>query len=113
MLALTAFGLARPLADFLVGRSLPAPLFEKLYKIVEEDPAIEQVLALRATYSGPEEVIVVGKVRPASNLSIRQLTLAMDNLDHKIRDALPIVADMFMDVTGHSIEDDPVPPRDK
>ena len=103
LLALMAFGLARPLADFLVGRALPAPLFEKLYKIVEEDPAFEQVLTLRATYSGPEEVIVVAKVRPASNLSIGQLTLAMDNLDHKIRDALPIVADVFIDITGHSI----------
>ncbi len=30
LLAVTAFGLARPFADFLVGRSLPPPQFEKL-----------------------------------------------------------------------------------
>jgi len=100
LLAVTAFGLARSLADFLVGRSLSAPLFEKLYAIVEEDPAIEQVLSLRAIYTGPEEVIVVAKVHPAQSLNIEQLTQAMDDLDHKIRRALPLVADVFVDVTS-------------
>ena len=102
LLAITAFGLARPLADFLVGRSLPALLLEKLYK---EDVAIEEVLSLRATYSGPEEVIVVAKVRPSSNLNIEQLTRAMDDLDRRIRHALPIVADVFIDVTADRAED--------
>ncbi len=106
LLAVTAFGLARPLADFLVGRSLPASLLEKLYAIVNEDPAIEQLLSLRATYSGPEEVIVAGKVRPRANLNVEQLTRAMDDLDRRIRFALPIVADVFIDVTANRAEDD-------
>jgi divalent metal cation (Fe/Co/Zn/Cd) transporter len=105
LLAVTAFGLARPLADFLVGRSLPASLLEKLYAIVNEDPAIEQLFSLRATYSGPEEVIVVGKVRPSANLNIEQLARAMDDLDRRIRFALPIVADVFIDVTANRAED--------
>jgi cation diffusion facilitator family transporter len=105
LLAVTAFALARPLADFLVGRSLPQSLLEKLYAIVNEDPAIEELLSLRATYSGPEEVIVVGKVRPSPNLNIEQFTRAMDELDRKIRSALPLVADVFIDVTGHRVED--------
>src|SRR6202521_1856223 len=93
LLAVTAFGVARPLADFLVGRSLPAPLLEKLYAIVKEDAAIDQVLSLRAMYSGPEEVIVVAKVHPSSSLNSEQLTRAMDDLDRRIRLALPLVAD--------------------
>jgi len=107
LLAVTAFGLARPLADFLVGRSLPGPMLEKLYAIIEEDAAIDDVLALRATYSGPEEVIVVAKVRPSSRLNIEQLTRAMDDLDRKILSALPIVADVFIDVTAYGADDNP------
>ncbi len=99
LLAITAFALARSLADFLVGRSLPAPQLERLHTIIKEEPAVEEVLALRATYSGPEEVIVLGKIRPSPDLSIQQLTRAMDDLDHKIRDALPLVADVFIDVS--------------
>jgi divalent metal cation (Fe/Co/Zn/Cd) transporter len=105
LLAITAFGLARPIADFLVGQSLPAPLFEKLYAIVREDSAIEQVLSLRAVYLGPEEAIVVAKVRPSASLNIEQLTRAMDDLDRRIRLALPLVADVFIDVTASRAED--------
>jgi cation diffusion facilitator family transporter len=105
LLAATAFGLARPFADFLIGRSLPPPQLEKLYAIVEADPAIESVLSLRAMYSGPEEVIVMAKVRPSRSLEIEQLTQAMDDLDRRIRRALPSVADIYMDVT-RGLEDD-------
>lgn len=33
--------------------------------MLKEDAAIEQVLSLRAIYSGPEEVVVMAKVRPS------------------------------------------------
>jgi cation diffusion facilitator family transporter len=105
LLAVTAFGLARPLADFLVGRSLPAAQLETLYEIVKKDAAIEEVVSLRAMYSGPEEVIVVAKVHPSASLNIEQLTAAMDALDHTIRRALPLVADVFIDVTAYRAED--------
>src|ERR1700674_1766842 len=65
LLAVTAFGVARPLADFLVGRSLRSPLLEKLEAIVREDPAIEKVLSLRTIYTGSEEVVVAAKIHPS------------------------------------------------
>jgi cation diffusion facilitator family transporter len=105
LLAVTAFGLARPLADFLVGRSLSAPLLEKLYAVVRGDVAIDQIVSLRAIYTGPEEVIVAAKVHPSANMNIEQLTRAMDDLDRRIRLALPLVADVFIDVTAHGAED--------
>ena len=106
LLAATAFGLARPFADFLVGRSLPPALLDPLYAIVEKDPAIERVLSLRALYTGPEEAVVVAKVRPSPSLSIERLAKAMDDLDRRIRLALPLVADVYIDVTAHRAEGD-------
>ena len=107
LLAVTAFGLARPLGDFLVGRSIPGPQLQTLRSILERDEAIDQVVTLRAMYSGPEEVIVVAKVHPAPGLDSVRLTRAMDDLDHRIREALPYVADVFVDVTAHRADDDP------
>ncbi len=104
LLSVTAFALARPFADFLVGRSLPSPQFEKLHALVRETPAIEQILSLRALYSGPEEVIVMAKVHPSVDITIEQLAGAMDQLDRKIRLALPFVADVFIDVTANRAE---------
>ncbi|HEY3257343.1 MAG TPA: hypothetical protein VGJ64_00695 [Gemmatimonadaceae bacterium] len=106
LLAVTAFGLARPFADFLVGRSLPPRLFERLFAIFRKDPAIEQVLSLRAVYTGPEEVIVAAKIHPRESLNAEQLTHAMDDLDRRIRLALPLVADVFVDVTANLAEGD-------
>ena len=100
LLAVTAFALARPFADFLVGRSISAPQLETLRAIVEGDPALEEVLMLQAMYSGPEEVIVLAKARPSPSMDIKELGHAMDELDRKIRRALPFVAEVFIDVTG-------------
>ncbi|MDP8979335.1 MAG: cation diffusion facilitator family transporter [Acidobacteriota bacterium] len=101
LLAVTAFGLARPFANFLVGRSIPAPYLEQLRGIFQKDEAIEKVLVLRTLYSGPEEVVVMAKVHPAAGMNTKELAQAMDALDGKIRAAMPVVADVFIDVTAH------------
>jgi cation diffusion facilitator family transporter len=100
LLTAMAFIVARPMAEFLVGRSVPEPLLEKLHAIFKEDPAVQQVHSLLATYFAPEEVIVAAKIRPTETLTGEQLAQAMDQLDHKIRSELPVVADVFIDVTA-------------
>ena len=104
MLAITAFGLGRLLADFLVGRALPQPLLQQLHDILATSPAIEEVLLVRAVYVGPEEVIVTAKVHPASNLTVDQLANAMDQVDTAMRAAVPLVADVYLDITAFSID---------
>lgn len=94
LLAITAFGLARPLADFLVGRSLPPELLLELQTIIEASPVIEQVISLQVVYTGPEEVIVAAKVRPSKKTTVEELARAMDELDHKLRDSSEFVADL-------------------
>lgn len=101
LLALTAVALARPLADFLIGRSLPAEQLKQLYAILAAASTIEEVLSLQAVYTGPEEVIVGAKVHPAAGLTIDQLTRAMDELDQTLRSALPEVAEVYLDVTTY------------
>src|SRR5262245_1941632 len=100
LLACTAFALARPFADFLVGRSIPLDLFEKLGAILDGDAALYRMLLLQAFYLAPEEVVVLAKVRPARGLSIPDLTRAMDELDGRVRQELPFVAEVFVDVTA-------------
>jgi divalent metal cation (Fe/Co/Zn/Cd) transporter len=110
LLAITAFALAHPLADFLVGRTLPARLLERLETMFREEAAIDEVLSVRAVYIGPEEVMVLAKIHPVESLSVEELTRSMDNLDERIRQQLPLVADIFIDVTTfHAGSDLPIP----
>ena len=100
LLAMTAFALARPFAEFLVGRSIAPEQLDQLRAMFDEDPAVDELMALRATYSAPEEVLVVARIRPSRELDIDRLGRAMDDLDTRIREAFPYVADVFIDVTG-------------
>jgi cation diffusion facilitator family transporter len=101
LMAATAFGLARPLADFLVGKSLPPELLEEIRSLIASDAAVEETLSVQAVYIGPEEVIVAAKVRPTPGLATEELSRAMDDLDHALRKASPYVADVYIDVTLH------------
>jgi cation diffusion facilitator family transporter len=105
LLASTAIGVARPFADFLVGRSIAPLALEEILAILESDAAVEQVLTFRAIYSGPEEVLVMAKIHPAAHINSEQFSQAMDGLDKKIRLAFPFVADVFIDVTATQIKD--------
>ena len=105
LLAVTAFAVARPLADFLIGRSLPRQQVDELHALVSQNPAIKEVLTLRAVYTGPEEVMIFAKVNPSPALNIDQLSRAMDDLDHKIRADFPLVADVYIDVTNARADD--------
>jgi len=100
LLAVTALAVGRPLAGFLVGRSIPPWMFDKLESVFREERAIEEVLSLHAIYTGPEEAVVLAKVRPSPGMDIGRLSRVMDELDGRIRTALPIVADVFIDVTA-------------
>jgi cation diffusion facilitator family transporter len=104
LLAGTAFGLARQVADDLIGRSMSPEQLQRLYTIVSSAPAVEQVLGLQAVYTGPQDVIVGAKVRPVASLTMDELTRAMDDLDAALRAAVPEVADVYIDVTAHRAE---------
>ena len=60
---------------------------------------------MQAVYTGPEEVIVAAKVRPSPEFTTEELSRAMDNLDHALREASPFVADVYIDVTSHNASD--------
>jgi divalent metal cation (Fe/Co/Zn/Cd) transporter len=99
LLAVAAFGLARPLADFLIGRSLADAQLQQLHQLFEETPEIGKVLSLRALYTGPEEVVVIAKIRPAPDVTTDALATAIDELVCRTRVALPLVADVFVHLT--------------
>jgi cation diffusion facilitator family transporter len=105
LMAATAFALGRPLADFLVGKSLPPELLEEIRSVIASDKAVDEIVSVQAVYIGPEEVIVAAKVRPTSGLKTEELSRAMDNLDHVLREVSPFVADVYIDVTSHHAGD--------
>ena len=106
LLAATAFGLARPLADLLIGRSMLPARLERVYAIIEGSPSIDEVLSVQAVYGAPQEVIVAAKVHPAPGKTADELAEALDEIDHSLRRELPEVAEVFVDLTSHRVSSD-------
>jgi cation diffusion facilitator family transporter len=104
LLAITAVGLARPLADFLVGRSVHRSDLEKLHAILVGSPAVDEVVSLQAVYTGPEEVVVAAKIRPRMTMSTSEIAQAMDELDRKLHAESSLVADVYLDLTTRQSE---------
>ncbi len=100
LLAATAVGLARPLADLLIGRSIPPVRLAKAEAIVAASPAIENVVSLYATYAGPQEAIVAAKVHPMPKQRAADLARSLDEIDRRLRTELAEVGEVFIDVTA-------------
>jgi cation diffusion facilitator family transporter len=105
LLGVTAVGLARPLADLLIGQSMRPERVELARRTLDESPAVDEVRQLYAVHVAPQEVVLAAKVHPSPDLSADELAREMDRVDTRLRTELPEVAEVFIDVTQHSSRD--------
>jgi cation diffusion facilitator family transporter len=101
LLAITALGLARPLADLLIGRSLSPARLQKARSIIEHSAAIDHVLNLYVVHAAPHEAILTARVHPAAGRSGEELAQLLDELDQRLRRELPEIGEVFIDITAH------------
>jgi cation diffusion facilitator family transporter len=101
LLAATAYGLAHSLADLLIGRSMLPHRLTRVGQILAESPSIDEIVSVQAVYTAPQEVIVAAKVHPAPGRTADELAAALDGIDHDLREQLPEIAEVFIDLTSH------------
>jgi cation diffusion facilitator family transporter len=105
LLGLTAIGLARPLADLLIGRSILPARLELARRTLAESPAVDEIRQLYAVHVAPEEVLLAAKVHPVEDMDADELAEAMDEIDSRLRAELPEIGEVFIDVTAHGGRD--------
>jgi cation diffusion facilitator family transporter len=102
LLGLTAIGLARPLADLLIGQSMRPERLELVRQTLAASPAVDEIRQLYAVHLAPQEVVIAAKVYPGEQVTVDQLAGELDRLDSQLRAELPEVGEVFIDVTRHS-----------
>lgn len=105
LLGVTAIGLARPLADLLIGRSMPPERLEIARRTLGASPGVDEIRQLYGVTLAPQEVILAAKVHPSEDLTVEQLAREMDEVDARLRAALPEVGEVFIDVTERAEAD--------
>jgi divalent metal cation (Fe/Co/Zn/Cd) transporter len=98
----TAIGLASPLADLLIGRSIRPERPERARRTLQACPAIDELRELYAVHVAPQEVILAAKVHPAEGLAAEEFAREMEEVDARLRAALPEIGEVFIDATSHS-----------
>jgi cation diffusion facilitator family transporter len=101
LLGLTAIGLARPLADLLIGRSMRPERLELARRALAASPAVDEIRQLYAVHVAPQEVLLAAKVHPVADMDADELAEAMDEIDSRLRAELPEIGEVFIDVTAH------------
>jgi divalent metal cation (Fe/Co/Zn/Cd) transporter len=104
LLAVTALGLAGPLAALLIGQSMEPARLEIARGIIAGSPSIDAVLSAFGVHIGPQEVVVAAKVRPKPGQTSEQLAQAFDEIDRALRAKLREVAEVYLDPTSYSQE---------
>jgi cation diffusion facilitator family transporter len=104
LLGATAIGLARPLADLLIGRSMRPERLAYARQLVTDSPYVEEVLNIYGLYIAPQEVLLAAHVHPADGLDADQLAVGLDELDVLLRRKLPEIGEIVIDVTAYHAE---------
>ena len=99
LLGVTAICLARPLADLLIGRSMPPDRLQRVRETIAASPALDELLDVVAVHVAPQEVLVAAKVHPAPEQTGELLAARLDELDILLRRDLPEIGEVFIDVT--------------
>jgi cation diffusion facilitator family transporter len=101
LLCATAVGLARPLADLLIGRSMRPERLARARETIERCPAFDEVLDVYGVFVAPQEVLLAAKARPAPGQSGDEVAGRLDELDVRLRRELSEIGEVFIDMTAH------------
>ena len=96
-----AWVLGRDAQSLLIGKSVSAADDEKIRQIVLQHPDVVEVVHLRTMHMGPEEVIAAIKVRFLGNLDVRTLEARINEIEAKLRAALPRLRRIYVEPGFH------------
>lgn len=95
LLVVVAVGLAVETGSMLLGEAATDEDIRKITEAMTADGAVEDVIELRTMHQGPDDLLVVGRIRVASAEAVR-LTEVIDDAERRVREAVPTVRAMYV-----------------
>ena len=96
MLVYVAFVLGRNFKELLIGAGAQPEDVERIREIAEGESGIDEVLDLRTMYVGPRSLLVALRADLGDGIDAEQIA---NDLDEKLRKAVPDVSEVFLDPT--------------
>jgi len=89
LLVAIAVVLAIEMKSLLIGESAGPLQRERIREAIQTAEPVHRIIHMRTQHLGPEEVLVGAKVEFAADLAFRELSAVIDNVETRVREALP------------------------
>jgi cation diffusion facilitator family transporter len=89
--------LAVEMKSLLLGESASADHVDAITVAIKGDDRVQRLLHLQTQHIGPDELLVAGKVALAPSLDFGQVVDAINTIEQRIRDAVPIARIIYLE----------------
>ena len=97
LLAVVAVVLAVEMKSLLIGEGASQADESRIRGLIESDETVLRLIHMRTQHIGPEEVLLAAKVEFASPMSVREIVDAINKIEERIRDELPVARVIYIE----------------
>jgi cation diffusion facilitator family transporter len=101
LLIVIAVVLAREMKSLLIGEAASDADVATMTAAIEGDPHVRRLIHLRSEHIGPEELLVAAKIEFDHSLTVPELSAAIDDVERRIREAVPSARRLFVEPDIH------------
>jgi len=91
--------MAHDTSELLIGAAARPAERDALERTLEDCPEIDEVVELLTMVLGPNSLLVAARVDFADGLEDEQVERASEDIDRRMREAVPDVTEVFLDAT--------------
>lgn len=101
LLVVIAIVLAREMKSLLIGEAASEADITAITTTITSAPNVRRLINLRSEHIGPDELLVAAKVEFTHELTVPQLADAIDDVEARVREAVPAARRLFIEPDVH------------
>ena len=98
--------------SLLVGEGANAGDHDRIVDAIVSGPEVEKLIHLKTLYLGPDELLVAAKIALPGNKTVREAADDIDDIEKRIRDAVPVARAIYIEPDIYRPSLDPEPSTD-
>ncbi|MEJ1088138.1 cation diffusion facilitator family transporter [Microbacterium sp. Mu-80] len=98
--------------SLLVGEGANRADHDLIVDAISGGPDVEKLIHIKTLYLGPDELMVAAKIALTSDKSVREAAGDIDEIERRIRDAVPAARVIYLEPDVYRPSLDPEPPTD-
>ncbi|MDQ4215634.1 cation diffusion facilitator family transporter [Microbacterium capsulatum] len=112
LLVLIAIVLGVETKSLLVGEGASDADFDRIVDAICDGPEVEKLIHIKTLYLGPDELMVAAKIALPSDKTVRAAADDIDEIEKRIRAAVPIARIIYLEPDIYRPAQDPSPSTD-